>query len=303
MLKTRGFNINFNQEVANFEIFTSSKQLAVFQEHEKFLHLENNLKYYTFLVPYIDFVNHTNSQRANCNVELDQNNNWCLYAVNNIPAGQEVLLNYNPEPTSSILLTYGFVEKPLANQHEKIIFLPEEIASSPEKYARLERVGLASSVDNKGYDVNQLYVSHLAGCSWGLQKAALISGLSCPEEVSFRCQTFQDIYDGNYNFIPEKIKERTNSFLRKILVNKIRSLESRARGIELDLQNMLESDLKESSQNTLNLILDFYQVQIIFLQNFVSDNDSFYSLYDFGESHADVSENESDDSGQGTCQE
>ena len=181
-----------------------------------------------------------------------------------------LFISYNPEPTNSLLLTFGFIEEHVENPNEKITFSVNELLSCMERVhlnknnslQRLKDIGLEPNMNSS----NPVYISNKQTCSWALQKAALVLLVNNPSDLGVNCKTTLDIYYGNYQKIPKFLRENVEEYLRNLIKDKIICLEDRLESS--DLPKILEK---------------LFVIQKNFLQEFLQENEKLFTLISFAD--------------------
>ena len=291
VLKTRGFSIKYEKSIES----CLKNDNLIFKEHQKnnTFHL-NHISKNLMLAPFIDMINH-GTAAWNADVEKDYADNFVLYAVQDIKCGEEIRINYFQDSTSVIFITYGFIDDcgGLPNPSEKVQFEAKDFHDDPNIYNRIISCSLFVPDEPKR---NSLEISKVAGgCSWGMQKAAIIVSLDCIERLNLT--SFDDIIEGNYDSLPCGLKKQVNECLRKVVRRKIRHLFEAIQ--ELD-RTYLKADVYKQKciEYSTRMAKKICRIQIDFLENFLNEYQQLYTLIDAVD--LEPSDVEEDDSGNET---
>lgn len=224
------------------------------------------------LVPYLDMVNHS-SYNVNADVEKDVHDNWTLFATKRIKKGEQIFISYMEECSSIIFITYGFVDDSQPNPYEKVLFSAGDFRLhdrtdklNDEIVDRIISTGVFNPNDLK---LEALKVSLEFGCSWGMQKAAVLAVANSPADLN--CSTFEDFIESNYQVaLSDEIKNQANQILVKVLRSKIRKFNQ-------SIDDLLTNCLNQEGNENLKKLL---RVEISFLEKFLNDNPMMYTLVD-----------------------
>lgn len=249
------------------------------------------------LMPYIDMVNHANDDKdVNVDVDLDVDDNWIIFSTRFIKKGQQLFLNYDPFSSAETLLCHGFIDTSRPNPNERISFSIPEIDANNAIHSRLKNTNLdfVTSKDLPSGE-NPMFINFNSGCSFGLQKAALICSLDNSLELGSKCQSWADVYWGYYSTIPKYIKEKTNEKLKEIILQKKKMLLNKLADIEFEIQQVKDNlcDIQENDGFYWLKIL--FKTQIKFIEEFLkSSNNKFFVLPCDSDYVAGCSEDESE---------
>jgi len=169
-------------------------------------------------VPYIDMVNHS-CDAPNADVRKDEFDNWVLYAIKPIKENEQIFINYDPDPSNELMFTYGFVDMCSENPSEKINLASTEVSLHPAKYGRIEKCGLYNT---RNLRHNTLSITG-EGCSWGLQKAVVLTVVSKPEDLGVTCYS-EFIGNGLESYVPHEVRNLAELKLREIIQKKVQDL-------------------------------------------------------------------------------
>ena len=313
VVKTRGFHVDFVETAIEKnkmlkECFPGSDGLAAIEHNLPMFDL-NHISTKNMLVPFIDMINHVNSN-WNADIGIDINRNWVLTALRNIEPEEQVFINYNPEPTNIVFTTYGFIDDSRPNPAESITFSPNDFSNDPQVQQRLIDVGLFSENEPIRNAKSMCVTSRLGGedevpsCSWAMQKAAIIVSVDkSPNELG--AKTYFDILENadhlNYQKISNYAKNERKfcKILVKTIKNKIQKL------------NDTIEDLKKNVffQHGNDMAAKLCKVQAKYLVDYLDyceKNDvRLYDLFDpldlisSNEGSADEAESDGNDSGTG----
>jgi len=271
VVKTRGFECRL-EERYRFRVNKLRLENPAFTEKFDLTHLSVNY----LLCPYLDMVNHS-TILVNADVEHDiVNQDWALYATKDIRIGEQIFISYGEDSTSNTFITYGFIDDSAKNPHEKVFFEPEDFSSYPQVQQRIIDVGLYDPEDPKD---NLLSISSEIGCSWGLQRAAILAIIQEPSEAGI--DSWDDFFSAPIRVTGQQRKE-ANELLRKVLRKRVLKFR--------DLVKNLDENVMFQKGN--DMIKTLYEVQSKFLVEFLEENEKLYVLMGSFDSDSQDSGNE-----------
>ena len=225
-IKTRTFACTNNDEWNRLSEFLPELHPRVAMDKEK--------SYYHLMCPMIDMVNHSTIYE-NANVRMNPDMQWELFCTKKINPGEQIYIEYNPDPSHAILYNYGFVDLScLPNKYEKVFFEMQDFVGTDA-----EKISFLKATKN-----TNLYFHATVGCSRSLQKAAIVAVADSVSQL--KKNFFKSSCERGQALLFTKLKQKANRKIKAVFRSK--------------LQNVLNSVLKMSCLLLLLMFLHFLYV-------------------------------------------
>ena len=282
VLKTRGFECRLDDrtrfQITKFQNQSTNSDIVINAKID-LSHVSVN----HILCPYMDMVNHS-STLVNADVERDVVTDcWVLYAIKDIRMGEQIFISYGEDSTCNTFITYGFIDNSVRNPFEKVCFTDFDFSNclsqsteqaeengiivNPEKARNhIINSGLYTPNDPKE---NLLYINHLQGCSWGMQRAVLLLLVNTPKQLGRKStDNFEDYLSWELK-ITSDMKYKANQLLRKIIRKKVIQLKNCVKNLESD---------QVLFQRGNEMIKILCEMQVEFLCGYLEEHEDLYLL-------------------------